>query len=45
MDQAFQMQINAEAKLGVEPTREAGHASWFKGQQIHVDVLGRFKYR
>ena len=46
MDEAMQKQKGNEAKLGIElPRRSAGYASWFRGQQLDLDVFGNFKTR
>lgn len=43
MDRAMQQRTEAEAKLGIpQSERAAGYASWFKGQQIDLDVFGNF---
>jgi len=39
MDKATEQRSQADAK----PSRGAGYASWFKGQQIDLDVFGNFK--
>jgi len=39
MDEAMERQHQAESEL----TRRAGYASWFRGQQIDLDVFGNFR--
>ena len=43
MDQAMQRRKEEEAKLGIQPTRGAGYASWYQGQQIELDIFGNYR--
>ena len=43
MDHALQQRKEEEVKLGIQPTRRAGYASWYQGQQIDVDIFGNYR--
>lgn len=43
MDHALQQRKEEEVKLGIQPTRRAGYASWYQGQQIELDIFGNYR--
>ena len=45
LDAAAQQRTETETKLGIAPSRATGYASWYKGQQIDLDVFGNLKSR
>ena len=43
MDEAMLRRNEEDARRGIEPTRSAGYANWFSGQQLFVGVSGEVK--
>ena len=43
MDQAMQKRKEEETKVGIQPTRGSGYASWYQGQQIELDIFGNYR--
>lgn len=42
MDHAMEQRKQAESELGIPRSRANGYSSWFKGQQINLDVFGSY---
>mmetsp|Transcript_921 Transcript_921/g.1979 ORF Transcript_921/g.1979 Transcript_921/m.1979 type:complete len:542 (+) Transcript_921:150-1775(+) len=42
MDRAMEQRKQMEEAMGVSRSRATGYSSWFKGQQIHLDVFGSY---
>lgn len=42
MDKAMEERTQKEQELGIRRSRASGYSSWFKGQNINLDVFGNY---